>query len=142
VKHVDRKPDSTGTLRIVRNLDRRGMRWVIGRPKHNEEKRPANFLFFRDSTRESAALLLFPVPKDNIRCYNMCIRHQPFSQRRQFPMRPASVTIFQDTARFCFNSVLEMTGTSVRDVIYERLERRGIPASDIFRLESMIWWQF
>src|SRR3972149_587096 len=26
---------------------------------------------------------------------------------------------------------LEMTGTSVRDVIYERLERRGIPASDI-----------
>ncbi len=46
-------------------------------------------------------------------------------------MRPALVTTFDDTVGFCFNSVLEIPGTSVRDVIYERLERRGIPASDI-----------
>ncbi len=46
-------------------------------------------------------------------------------------MRPALVTTFHDTVSFCFNSVLEMTGTSPRDVIYERLERRGIPAPDI-----------
>ncbi len=37
-------------------------------------------------------------------------------------MRPALVTTFHDTVSFCFNSVLEMTGTSPRDVIYERLE--------------------
>ncbi len=46
-------------------------------------------------------------------------------------MRQAVVTTFHDTVSFCFNSVLEMTGTSVRDLIYEGLERRGIPASDI-----------
>ncbi len=37
-------------------------------------------------------------------------------------MRPGVVTTFHDTVGFCFNSVLEMTGTSVRDPIYERLE--------------------
>jgi hypothetical protein len=46
-------------------------------------------------------------------------------------MRPALITTFQDTACFCFNSVLEMTGTSVRDVIYECSESPGIPASNI-----------
>jgi hypothetical protein len=81
------------------------------------------------------------VPKANIKCYNMCIRGHHFSHRRQFLMRPSPVITFHHTVRFCFNTVMETTGTSVRDVIYERLERRGTPASACFRLDSMMWWQ-
>ncbi len=39
-------------------------------------------------------------------------------------MRPALVTTFHDTVSFCFNSVLEMTRTSVSDVINKRLEKQ------------------
>ncbi len=46
-------------------------------------------------------------------------------------MRLAAVTTFHDTVSCCFNSVLEKTGTSVCDVIYERLEGWGIPISHI-----------
>ena len=54
-------------------------------------------------------------------------------------MRQALVTKFHDTVNYCFNSELEVMGTSVRDVIYERLEKRGIPASDISaRFEDVV----
>ncbi|HEX4922390.1 MAG TPA: hypothetical protein VFV92_16825 [Candidatus Bathyarchaeia archaeon] len=46
-------------------------------------------------------------------------------------MRAALVTYFDDTVNYCFNLVLETMGTSVREVIFDRLARRGIPASDI-----------
>ncbi|SRR6266540_4192092 len=46
-------------------------------------------------------------------------------------MRTALVTTFHDTVNYCFNSVLETMGTSVRDVVYDRLNRRGIPAADL-----------
>jgi hypothetical protein len=46
-------------------------------------------------------------------------------------VRTALVTTFHETVNFCFNSVLETMGTSVRDVVYERLNSRGIIASDI-----------
>ena len=53
------------------------------------------------------------------------------SQRGLFPVRTALVTTFHDTVNYCFNFVLETMGSSVRDVVYERLEKRGIPASDV-----------
>jgi len=46
-------------------------------------------------------------------------------------LRAALITYFDDTVNYCFNVVLETMGTSVREVIYDRLARRGIPASDI-----------
>ena len=46
-------------------------------------------------------------------------------------MRAMLVSYYDDTVNYCFNLVLETMGTSVRDVIYDRLARRGIPASDI-----------
>ena len=46
-------------------------------------------------------------------------------------MRAALVTYFDDTVNYCFNVVLETMGTSVRDVIYDRLGRRGIPAAEV-----------
>ncbi len=54
-------------------------------------------------------------------------------------MRTALVTTFHDTVNFCFNSVLETMGTSVRDVVYGRLTNRGIPPSDIStRFDDMV----
>lgn len=46
-------------------------------------------------------------------------------------MRAPMATVFHDTVNYCFNSVLETMGTSVRDVIYDRLAKKGIPQSDI-----------
>ncbi len=46
-------------------------------------------------------------------------------------MRAPLVTIFDDTLNYCFGSVLETIGTSVRDVIYARLEKKGVSLSDI-----------
>lgn len=46
-------------------------------------------------------------------------------------MRTALVTTFHDTVNFCFSSVLETMGTSVREVVLERLNSRGIPQTDI-----------
>ena len=46
-------------------------------------------------------------------------------------MRTALVTTFHETVDYCFNSVLETMGTSVRDVVYQRLSNRGIPESEI-----------
>jgi len=54
-------------------------------------------------------------------------------------VRTALVTTFHDTVNFCFNSVLETMGTSVRDVVYGRLTNRGIPPSDIStRFDDMV----
>ena len=46
-------------------------------------------------------------------------------------LRTALVTTFHETVNYCFNSVLETMGTSVRDVVYQRLSSRGIPESEI-----------
>jgi hypothetical protein len=46
-------------------------------------------------------------------------------------MRTALVTTFHETVNFCFNAVLETMGTSVREVVFERLRNRGIPAEDV-----------
>ena len=46
-------------------------------------------------------------------------------------MRTGLVTTFHDTVNYCFNTVLETMGTSVRDVVYDRLNKKGIPVSDI-----------
>ena len=46
-------------------------------------------------------------------------------------MRTALVTTFHDTVNYCFNSVLETMGTSVRDVVYQRLSNRGVPAEEV-----------
>ena len=46
-------------------------------------------------------------------------------------MRAATVTTFHDTVNYCFNSVLETMGPSVREVIYGHLNSKGVPASDI-----------
>jgi len=46
-------------------------------------------------------------------------------------VRTALVTTFHDTLNYCFNMVLETMGSSVRDVVYERLRRRGIPPEDV-----------
>ena len=41
------------------------------------------------------------------------------------------MTVFHDTLNYCFDSVLETMGTSVRDVVYDHLEKKGISRSDI-----------
>ncbi len=46
-------------------------------------------------------------------------------------MRTGLVTTFHETLNYCFNSVLETMGTSVRDVVLARLDRYGIPVGDI-----------
>ena len=46
-------------------------------------------------------------------------------------MRTALVATFHDTVSYCFRSTLETMGTSVRDVVYDHLRRRGIPESEI-----------
>jgi hypothetical protein len=54
-------------------------------------------------------------------------------------LRTALVTTFHDTVNYCFNEVLETMGTSVRDVVYERLRSRGIPAQDVStRFDDMV----
>jgi hypothetical protein len=46
-------------------------------------------------------------------------------------LRAALVATFQDTVSYCFRSTLETMGTSVRDVVYDHLRRKGIPESEI-----------
>ncbi len=46
-------------------------------------------------------------------------------------MRAPLVTVFHDTLNYCFDSVLEKMGTSVRDIVYDHLEKKGILRSDI-----------
>jgi hypothetical protein len=54
-------------------------------------------------------------------------------------MRTALVTTFHDTLNYCFSMVLETMGSSVRDVVYERLRRKGIPPEDVStRFDDMV----
>jgi hypothetical protein len=46
-------------------------------------------------------------------------------------MRAALVDFFHETVGICFNNALEGMGTTVRDVIYDHLEKKGIVRSDI-----------
>jgi hypothetical protein len=46
-------------------------------------------------------------------------------------VRTGLVTTFHETLNYCFTSVLETMGASVRDVVLSRLERHGIPSSEI-----------
>ena len=46
-------------------------------------------------------------------------------------MRAAMVATFHDTVSYCFRSTLETMGSSVRDVVYDHLRRKGIPESEI-----------
>ncbi len=50
---------------------------------------------------------------------------------RDAALRAALVSTFQDTVSFCFKSTLETMGSSVRDVVYDHLRKRGIPESEI-----------
>ena len=42
-------------------------------------------------------------------------------------MRTPLETAFHDTLNYCFRSVLETMGSTVRDVVYAHLEKRGVP---------------
>jgi hypothetical protein len=46
-------------------------------------------------------------------------------------VRTGLVTTFHETLNYCFTSVLETMGTSVRDVVLSRLDKLGIPSSEI-----------
>jgi len=46
-------------------------------------------------------------------------------------MRPPISALFHETLDFCFSSALEGMGTTVRDVIYDYLGKRGISRPDI-----------
>ena len=50
---------------------------------------------------------------------------------RDVALRAALVSTFQDTVSFCFKSTLETMGSSVRDVVYDHLRKKGIPESEI-----------
>ena len=50
---------------------------------------------------------------------------------RKVFLRAAMVATFHDTVSYCFRSTLETMGTSVRDVVYDHLRRKGIPESEI-----------
>lgn len=54
-------------------------------------------------------------------------------------MRTVLAATFHETVNYCFDSVLGTMGPSVREVIYQRLNNRGIPASDIsMRFDDMV----
>ena len=61
-----------------------------------------------------------------IRVVGVCRSH-----RRMDVVRTALVTTFHETVNFCFNTVLETMGTSVREVVFERLRGRGILEEDV-----------
>jgi hypothetical protein len=54
-------------------------------------------------------------------------------------LRTALVTTFHDTVNYCFGAVLDTMGSSVRDVVYQRLSNKGIPAADVStRFDDMV----
>ncbi len=67
-------------------------------------------------------------------CYNTCIRAgdpMDFHTAGLKKMRAPLVTFFHETVSLCFNSALEGMGSTVRDVIVDHLEKRGIPEVEI-----------
>ena len=64
-------------------------------------------------------------------CNIIRIRREGVSLCRDAALRAALVSTFQDTVSYCFKSTLETMGSSVRDVVYDHLRKRGIPESEI-----------
>ena len=64
-------------------------------------------------------------------CNTIRIRQEGVSLCRYAALRAALVSTFQDTVSYCFRSTLETMGSSVRDVVYDHLRRKGIPESEI-----------
>ncbi len=64
-------------------------------------------------------------------CNTIRIRQEGVSLCRYAALRAALVSTFQDTVSYCFRSTLETMGSSVRDVVYDYLRRKGIPESEI-----------
>src|SRR5207244_3929533 len=64
-------------------------------------------------------------------CNIIRIRREGVSLCRDAALRAALVSTFQDTVSYCFRSTLETMGSSVRDVVYDHLRRKGIPESEI-----------
>jgi hypothetical protein len=64
-------------------------------------------------------------------CNTIRIRRKGVSFCRNATLRAALVATFHDTVSYCFKSTLETMGTSVRDVVYDHLRRKGIPESEI-----------
>ena len=73
-------------------------------------------------------------------CYNTRIR--PFNgilALRVGLMRTQIAELFHETVNFCFNAALEGMGSTVRDVIYDYLEKRGISRNDIsYRFDDVV----
>ena len=46
-------------------------------------------------------------------------------------MRAQTAAVFHETVNFCFSTVLETLGETVRNAIYDRLAKKGIQQSDI-----------
>src|SRR5207245_6082030 len=64
-------------------------------------------------------------------CNTIRIRREGVCLCRNAALRAALVSTFQDTVSYCFRSTLETMGSSVRDVVYDHLRRKGIPESEI-----------
>src|SRR5205809_3129868 len=64
-------------------------------------------------------------------CNTIRIRQEGVSLCMYAALRAALVSTFQDTVSFCFKSTLETMGSSVRDVVYDHLRKKGIPESEI-----------
>ena len=64
-------------------------------------------------------------------CNTIRIRREGVSSCRNAALRAALVSTFHDTVSYCFKSTLETMGSSVRDVVYDHLRRKGIPESEI-----------
>ena len=65
-------------------------------------------------------------------CYNT--RIHPFNRvllLQVDPMRAPLATLFHETVNFCFNLTLEGMGSTIRDVIYDFLGKKGISRADI-----------
>jgi hypothetical protein len=66
-----------------------------------------------------------------VACNTIRIRREGVSFCRNAALRAALVATFHDTVSYCFKSTLEIMGTSVRDVVYDHLRRKGISESEI-----------
>ena len=54
-------------------------------------------------------------------------------------MRTQIAELFHETVNYCFNAALEGMGSTVRDVVYDFLEKKGISRNDIsFRFDDVV----
>ena len=70
-------------------------------------------------------------PSSILACNTIRIRREGVSCCRNAALRAALVATFHDTVSYCFRSTLETMGSSVRDVVYDHLRRKGISESEI-----------